>query len=233
MHFWVGSLCFLQNKDKVFFPSQITAVSDIITIISDLKNKIPDKSWMLYLLELFNRQNIPLELNLICSFNDDGKFHAIFGGRNQYEFRQIPPIVGHSYLRHIIMNPTNNSIIYFLKDVTDDKSEHFVFSTSGNEFIFEGMNSFTGVEWWNKSGNSPYEIRYHVEISHISYGKNDNLAEPESMTYFPYNRFIPNKDENGKQFPISFNQKTAKNGYLSYEINSGRCENGLNTTCKV
>jgi hypothetical protein len=27
---------------------------------------------MLYLLEIFTRQNIPAELNLICSFNNDG-----------------------------------------------------------------------------------------------------------------------------------------------------------------
>ena len=32
------------------------AISDVIKIISNLENKIPDKSWMLYLLELFNKQ---------------------------------------------------------------------------------------------------------------------------------------------------------------------------------
>lgn len=40
---------------------------------------------MLYLLELFNRQNIAVELNLIFSFNNDGKFDAIFNGVNQYQ----------------------------------------------------------------------------------------------------------------------------------------------------
>jgi len=226
MHFWVGSLCFLQDEDKTFFPSQVTAISDIITIISDMGNKIPDKSWMLYLLELFNKQNIPLELNLICSFNDDGKFHAIFGGINQYEFKQIKPIVGHSYFREIIMNQGTNSIIYVLKDITAEKLEHCVLSVSGNEFIFEGMNNFTGIEWWNKSANFPYEIRYHVEISHLQYGKNDNPTHSEFITYFPYNRFIANKDNNCKQFPISFCQGIVKDRY-SYEINSGSCDNGL------
>ena len=68
-------------------PFQTVSISDVITIVSDLENKIPDKSWMLYLLELFNSQHIPVELNLICSFNDDGKFHAIFEGVNRYEFK--------------------------------------------------------------------------------------------------------------------------------------------------
>ncbi|HKC78730.1 MAG TPA: hypothetical protein VKB83_01385, partial [Nitrosopumilaceae archaeon] len=66
--------------------SQAITISDVITIVSDFGNKVPNKSWMLYLLELFNKQNITAELNLICSFNDDGKFHAIFEGRNKYEF---------------------------------------------------------------------------------------------------------------------------------------------------
>jgi hypothetical protein len=227
MHFWVGALCFLQNKGKISFPSQVVAISDIITIVSDLGNKIPDKSWMLYLLELFNKQNIPIELNLICSFNDDGKFHAIFGGVNRFEFKEIRPKVGHSYLRQIIMNQKTGSIVYLLEDTTDDKSEKYVFQINGKEFIFEGLNHFTGIEWWNKITNLPYEIRYNINISQISYGKNDNPADPESISYFPYNRFIPNKDGVTRQFPISFQQATIKDGCLCYKINSGICENGL------
>jgi hypothetical protein len=227
MHFWVGALCFLQDRGKISFPSQVVAISDIIKIVSDLGKKIPDKSWMLYLLELFNKQNISIELNLICSFNDDGKFHAIFGGANQFEFKEILPIVGHSYLRQIIMNQKTSSIIYLLEDITDGKSEKYVFQINEKEFIFEGLNNFTGVEWWNTVGDFPYEIRYHVEISQILYGKNDNLADPESISYFSYNRFIPNKDETSRQFPISFHQETVKDGCLSYKINSGICANGL------
>jgi len=227
MHYWVGSLCCLQEREKIFFPLQVVAISDIITIISDMGNKIPDKSWMLYLLELFNRQRIPVELNLICSFNDDGKFHAIFGGVNQYEFKQIRPIVGHSYLRQIIMNQKNKSIIYVLKDITLEKSERFVLSIEKNEFIFEGANHFTGVEWHNKVGNFPYEVRYHVKISQILYGKNDDTADPESISFFSYNRFIPHKDGIAKQFPVSFILETVENGYLCYKIDSGICENGL------
>ena len=211
----------------MFFPSHVIAISDVITILSDMENNIPDKSWMLYLLEFFNKQKIPIELNLICSFNDDGKFHAIFGGINRYEFIQIRPIVGHSYLRQIIMNQKINSIIYVLTDITLQRSERFVFSIDDNEFLFEGSNNFTGIEWHNKTGNVPYEIRYHVDISHISYGRNDNSEDPESISYFPYNRLIPNKGGITEQFPISFHRKTIENGYLSYKISSGSCVNGL------
>jgi hypothetical protein len=102
LHFWVGSFCgVLHNtsNNKATFPREVVAASDTITLIEDMGNQIPDKSWMLYLLELFNRQNIPAELNLICSFNNDGKFDAIFNDVNQYQFKQISPIVGHSYIR--------------------------------------------------------------------------------------------------------------------------------------
>jgi hypothetical protein len=73
---------------SLVFPRGVIAVSDIITLFEDIGNQIPDKSWMLYLLEIFNKQNIPAELNLICSFNNDGKFDAIFNGVNQYQFKQ-------------------------------------------------------------------------------------------------------------------------------------------------
>lgn len=227
MHFWLGSLCFLQELEKkITFPSHVVAISDVISIISDMGNKIPDKSWMLYLLELFNKQNIPIELNLICSFNDDGKFHAIFGGVNQYEFKDIRPTVAHSYLRQIILNPFKNEIIYLLKDLNLERSERFVLSLYQKNFIFEGSNHFTGIEWWNKSGNFPYAIRYQVEISQLLCGKNDDPENPESISYFPYNKLIPNKGGECKEFPISFNQAKIKDGCLFYSINSGICENG-------
>jgi len=86
VHFWIGSFCYVRDKGKFVFPQGVASISDVITLTADLGNKIPDKSWMLYLLEIFNLQNIAVELNLICSFNDNGKFHAIFNGVNQYEF---------------------------------------------------------------------------------------------------------------------------------------------------
>ncbi len=227
MHFWAGALCYLQDINKISFPARVVAVSDIITLVSDLGNKIPDKSWMLYLLEFFNKQNIALELNLICSFNDEGKFHAIFSGVNQYEFKEIRPIVGHSYLRQIIMSPETRSIIYFLKDITVEKSERFVFTVNEKEFIFEGLNHFTGIEWWNKIGNFLYEIRFHVEVSQILYGKSDSQYHPESISYFPYNQLVRNKDGTAIQYPVTFYDIVVKDGCLCYKINSGSCKTGL------
>src|SRR2546422_11693474 len=80
--FHVGSYCKLNSG----YPDNVTSVSDVITIVKDIGNQIPENSWMLYLLELyidkFKQNPIPVELNLICSCRDNGKFAAIFGGHN-------------------------------------------------------------------------------------------------------------------------------------------------------
>ncbi|HZC88368.1 MAG TPA: hypothetical protein VE199_02025, partial [Nitrososphaera sp.] len=106
-HCWLGSLCYIveQGESVIRFPINVVAITDIITILEDLGNKIPDKSWMLYLLEMFDGQNKnAVELNLICQFNDRDNFWAIFKGINRYKFTKVLPSVGHSYLRQIIMH---------------------------------------------------------------------------------------------------------------------------------
>ena len=66
--------------------------SDVVVQISkDLGNNIQDKSWMLYLLELFDSgatasNNFPIELNLICQFYEFDHFWAIFAGVNKCRF---------------------------------------------------------------------------------------------------------------------------------------------------
>lgn len=139
MHFWVGSFCrVINNKGQITFPKGVVEASDIITPDSDLGNQIPDKSWMLYLLELFNRKNIAAELNLICSFNNDGKFDAIFNGVNQHQFKNIQPLEGHSYMRQIILNSEMKSVSYVLEDKTTGQVEGFSLSRGVNsKFIFE------------------------------------------------------------------------------------------------
>src|ERR1051325_9853207 len=109
-HYWLGSYC-RESSALNRYPQKVVAVSDIITIMEDTQKQSPDKSWMLYLLEFFidNTKKIPVELDLICSFNNDGKFNAVFGGHNQHEF-SIFPKVGHSYVREIVCDPVNNSI---------------------------------------------------------------------------------------------------------------------------
>ena len=129
MHFWVGSFCgiVLDNDSRHIIPARVIAISDIITIIEDMGNQIPDKSWMLYLLEIFNKQNISAELNLICSFNNDGKFDAIFNGVNRYQFKQITPVIGHSYLRQIVMNSQKERISYLLEDQIQSKQKDLIY----------------------------------------------------------------------------------------------------------
>jgi hypothetical protein len=36
---------------------------------------------------------------------------------------------------------------------------------------FQGLNQFTGIEWWNKDGNSPFPIRYKIEFSNLRYAQ--------------------------------------------------------------
>ncbi len=226
MHFWLGSYCYVHNDGTSLYPTQVTAVSDVITLASDLGNSIPDKSWMLYLLELFNVQQIPVELNLICSFNDDGKFHAIFGGVNQYEFK-IKPIVGRSYLRQIIMEPAEQRISYHLKDETSGETDSFTLQQDKNLFDFTIAKNFTGLEWHNRVGNTPYPIRYEVEISHLAYGINDNHSDLQSLTYFPYNQLISDEEGLSKEYPISFNNFEIKNGFITYRIGHGKHNSGI------
>ena len=230
MHFWVGSFCgVIDDSGKPTFPRGVIAVSDIITLIEDIGNQIPDKSWMLYLLEIFNIQNIPAELNLICSFNNDGKFDAIFNGVNQYQFEQISPIVGHSYIRQIIMNSQKERISYLLEDQNSKQTERFDLSLNNirQEFVFEGRNHFTGIEWWNKIGNFPYPIRYHVEISQLMFGVSDNPSDPESIIYGAYNALIPNNEGSDTQYPILLHNPRVEFGYICYDIKSGNCRNGM------
>src|SRR5437868_9072083 len=112
-HFWVGSLCRygsnsiqygVSQSQQPTYPSNVVAASDILTILEDLGNHIPDKSWMIYLLEFFDKATqAPVELDLICQFNNMDNFWAIFRGSNRYKFTKILPVVGHSYHREIIM----------------------------------------------------------------------------------------------------------------------------------
>ena len=57
----------------------------------------------------------------------------------------------------------------------------------GEEFVFEGQNHFTGIEWWNKIGNFSYPIRYHIEVSPLMYGVDDNMpSDFESIDHIMF-----------------------------------------------
>jgi len=217
LHFWSGSYCYVGNNGKAFFPNQVTSISDVITIVSDLGNQVPDKSWMLYLLEAFNRAQVPIELNLICSFNDDGKFHAIFGGINRYEFK-VKPVVDHSYLRQIIMEPSKHRVAYHLKDNTTSETDSFFLQIDTDFFDFSIVQHFTGLEWHNRVGDTPYPARFEVEISHLAYGINDDPSDLQSLTYFPYNQMIQNQEGTAKKYPVSFHDSKIKNSFIAYKI---------------
>ena len=222
-HFWVGSLCLLQGR-AVLRPG-IIAVADAITIIKDLGNGIPDKSWMLYLLEVFDRKGgVPAELNLICQFNDRDNFWAIFSGVNRYKFTEVLPVVGHTYQRQIIFRKQSQSIEYVLTDRTAGHSEKFVLKASG--IAFEGKSHFTGVEWWNKVASETFPVRYRVDISELMCG----IAEGEGITYMPYDGFVPNKDNSAGSYAVSFVNPAINQGYLSYGITDGMSRHGLGLT---
>jgi hypothetical protein len=236
-HFWIGSFCRCNSKGRYYFPRGTVAASDIITLVNNLGNRIPDKSWMLYLLEIFNSQNIACELNLICQFDDQDYFEAIFQGRNQYRFKEVLPFVGHSYQRQIILNQAKSVISYILSDTTANHTELFEFRVNNDSnnseksrFDFEALNQFTGIEWWNKVGSLPYPIRYHVEISQLLYGLNDvGDSDPNSILFRPYDVLIPNSEGAATEYPISLANCKIKedDGCISYDIFDGISRKGL------
>src|SRR5918994_5159707 len=126
----MGSLCLVNegeksdpNKIRSFFPLGVISVADRITIVNKMANNIPDKSWMLYLLEIFNSQDVALELNLICQFDGQDYFEAIFRGVNQYRFMQVLPVIGHTYVRQIYFDSQKQAIRYTLTDKDNGQYE--------------------------------------------------------------------------------------------------------------
>jgi hypothetical protein len=241
-HFWVGSFCYCIFNGREYFPRETIAASDIVTLVNDLGNRISDKSWMLYLLEIFNAQNATCELNLICQFDGQNYFEAIFQGRNQYRFKQVLPVLNHSYQRQIIMNQSDGIISYLLTDKMTNQSEIFNLSIANNKnnnnnhrkrfnrFDFAISNQFTGVEWWNKVGNVPYPIRFHVQVSQLLYGRKDAASEDASSILFsPYNALSSDSDRLAKQYPISFANSRVKedDGCICYDMSDGVCTNGI------
>ena len=233
MHYWLGSLCKINeinNEDRLYFPSNSVAISDNIKLVCDQGNNIPEKSWMLYLLELFNIQNRSIELNLICQFDNQSYFEAIFLGKNRYRFIDIVPIIGHLYQRIILINKKNRRLEYILNDKTANKNEIFLFDLNRSDFNYKTFNQFTGIEWWNKKGSFLYPIRYQVEFSQIMFGYHDN-DDTESITFIPHNSLIPDKDAFGIEYPVSFQEVIITDGCISYTVKNGWCNNGIRYNC--
>jgi hypothetical protein len=250
-HFWAGSLCRCysiiavrhKRKPELYFPSAVVGASDVIRICKDLGNNIPEKSWMLYLLELFDsgatgNNHRAIELNLICQFNEYDNFWAIFAGINRYKFTKVLPTVGHSYLREIILHKYDNSIEYHVMDLNNDNAtEQFLFQLNQAEsknISFQGSNQFTGIEWWNKYGNSPFPIRYKIEFSNLRYAQepaevpeSDKEKNIEHVIFKPYDALVSNKDGYAKEYPVSFDCANIKDGCICYTVTNGSCRTGL------
>lgn len=228
-HFWVGSLCLIAPPS---FPPNVTAVSDMLTILGDMGNRIPDKSWMLYLLELFEKNTaVPIELDLICQFDSKDNFWAIFGGINRYRFTKVLPAIGHSYLREIIMRNEEKSVEYSLTDLDTNQNETFALDVSSDsKFSYKGGNHFTGLEWWNKAsgGNHPFPVRYKVQVAGLGFSQATYRVPLKRRVYRPYNVLIPNKDgANVMEYPVSFENLAAKDGSIGYFVASGNTTSGM------
>lgn len=237
--FYVGSYC----STQMGYPEGVNFISDIITIGKDIGNQIPEFSWMLYLLEFYDKfLNTPIELNLICSFNDSGQFVAIFSGHNQHYFK-ILPVIGHSYVREIHLDQNQRNIIYRVSDLNSGESESFPLSADNmngsasdqikqklikkiTKITFEGSGQVTGLEWHNRKDDNPFPIRYQVEISLIQYGKHNPTDSTHDLT-LPYNSLTPHKDDKEKVYPVMFRDIGIKKSCICYTIDSGNTQNGM------
>ena len=156
----------------------------------------------------------------------------------RYKFTKVVPIVGHSYLREIILHKHDYSIEYRLTDLNGNNAiEQFVFQLNKSEsrsMSFQGSNQFTGVEWWNKDGNSPFPIRYKIEFSNLRYAQGLTEASEsnggkniEHATFRPYYELVPNKDGCAKEYPLRFVCADIKDGCIRYTVTTSSCRTGL------
>jgi hypothetical protein len=233
----------------VFYPTGVIAISDILTINSDLGNKIPDRSWMIYMLELstdkgHNPYPVPLELDLFCQFDNNNEFKAVFNGNNQYTFPNILPEISNSYLREIILNTDDRIINYRLTDLKTRQSESFALGPNTmyganeqikNELIkvldevkFEPYKHFTGIEWRNIVGTESFLIRYQVRFSMLRYADhNDSSLDLQQINYKPYATLRSDTDAHRKLYPISFQNPKEMDSCICYDISSGNSTTGL------
>jgi hypothetical protein len=158
----------------------------------------------------YANKHTPIELNLICQFNEQDNSWTIFAGVNRYKFTKVVPIVDHCYLREIILYRHDSSIDYRVTDLSDNKArECFTFHLSIAETTsrsFQGFNQFTGIECWNNAGNSPFPIRYKIEFSDLRYAQvaDSDDKNIERVTFRPDDALVPNKDAHDKEYPVSF-----------------------------
>lgn len=217
MHYWYGCVD-TPITDYPHDHQKFRMLLDNMKILRDLGNEIPDKSWMLYLLEIFNIQQQPVELNLICQYDDQNYFEAIFRGRNQYRFNKIVPIVGGSYQREIWFKESESKIQYILRDLVTNVIESFDLLIDKRIFGYQFYQCFTGAEWWNRIRNCPYPLRFEVFVSMLMYGYNDDPLDPTSMIFFPIGNMLENKDGNAGSYPVKIEGINRLDGCICYTM---------------
>jgi hypothetical protein len=99
---------------------------------------------------------------------------------------------------------------------------------------FLGLNQFTGIEWWNKDGNSPFPIRYEIEFSNLRYVQEsdevlgfDKEKNIKRMIFKAYDALVSDKDSYAREYPISFGCANIKDGCICYTVTNGSCRAGL------
>ena len=166
MHYWYGCID-TPHKDYRKHVSKFRIITDNLRIKGDKGNKIPDKSWMLYLLEIFNIQRVAVELNLICQFDNQDYFEAIFKGHNQYRFKKVLPQIGHSYHREINFIDKDSSLEFYLKDINLNEDEKFFLKVDRELVYFSVSSKFHwslngGTEFHSILIQSDMKLKYQI-----------------------------------------------------------------------
>jgi hypothetical protein len=86
------------------------------------------------------------------------------------------------------MNSQRQSIDYLLEERNTKQIERIDLSLLkiGEEFVFEGQNHFMGIKWCNKMGNFSYPISYHIEVSQLMYGIEDNNLQTLNLYFIDH-----------------------------------------------
>ena len=124
-------------------------------------------------------------------------------------------------------------------DLNDgNATERFLFKLNEAEsknMSFQGVNEFTGIEWWNKYGNSSFPIRYKIEFSNLRYAQEsvevqelDKEENIEHVIFKPYDALVPNKMVMPKNILLALTVQASRIAVcMCYTVTNGSCRTGL------
>lgn len=133
-----------------------------------------------------------------------------------------------------------NSIEYHVADLDgNNEIEWFVLQLDklqNRNISFQDLNQFTGIEWWNKNGNSPFPIRYEIEFSNVRYpqegleaSESDGEKNIERMIFRPYDALVPNNDGYVKEYRLSFIWADFKDSCIRYIVTAVLARRAITT----